>query len=126
MTKSELIKYSANEVKTNKTLFAHYITLYTEEKGIPPNCASCSFSNVFNNWKLKTKTMKTKEEVKNTFLLKNSEFLVRVPYTNEVLSKNSSDKLALQFLNGDKGKYRTEREKYFLKLPIEKKTKKKK
>ena len=119
MTKSDLIKYSVKDVKINKTLFAEYLRIYEDEFGHKPACGSCSFANTFNQWKktpiiIKLKTMSTK----NTFKLKNENKRFRLPENPTlVLGKTSTDEVALLYINGEKGKFKEEREFIFKVLP---------
>lgn len=126
MTKSELIQYSASKVKRDKTLFAEFIRLYEEELGYKPNCATCKFQNTFNNWKKQTTmfNLKMKKEVEevnkaNTFELKGKGKIIRIPFTVKILKADSPDKIALEYLNQEEGKYRKAREAVFATLPTE-------
>lgn len=120
MIKSELIKFSANKVKNDITLFTEYLRIYEEELGYAPACGSCSFKSTFNSWKKTPITIKSNTMAKNTFKLRNENLIYRLSDNPSlVLGKNSTDEVALMFLNGEKGKYRTEREKNFRILPTE-------
>lgn len=129
MTIFELIKYSANDVKTNKHLFAEFLRLYEEENGKKPNCASCVFASTFNKWKfkhtLKNKTKKMGSQKQNTFKLKIETAIYRVPFSTTVITKDSTDKDVLDYIDQDKGRYKDAREKIFLKLPEKPKRKSK-
>jgi len=123
MTKAQLIKYSANKVKKDKTLFAEFIRLYTEEFGKAPNCSACIFNSTFNRWKtanIKNKNMPTVKNKNNTFKLKDPNFKIRVPFTTLIITKDSSDKDVNLYLN-QKGGDREARKKHFLQLPTKKK-----
>lgn len=124
MTKQELIKYSANEVKSNKALFAAFVSLYVSSGGRQSDCFSCKFSSTFARWKnegnqnenLITRNMKP---VKNTFELtpKAKKQTIYMPMMGALLTEYTSDELALEYLNQNKGKNYEQRSKLFSKLP---------
>lgn len=123
MTKDELLKNSASTVRSNPTLFAEFKRLYQEEGHDLSGCVGCSFANNFNAWRdkhIKSKTVKvmSKSNGKNTFVIHRNYSKLYVPYINEVITKDSSDELVIQFLNQDGGKYFEGRAKnFFEKLP---------
>jgi hypothetical protein len=99
ITKEELIKFSPMQVRRDKELFNAYLTIYKEEKGRKPNCASCSFASTFTRWANEAQTKKTLIMADNTFTLKNPKRKVLVPFSHgQVLTAFSTDELAIKFL----------------------------
>ena len=94
MTKEDLIKYSAKEVRQSAHLYTEFLNIYREEYG--RGCASCQFKSVFAAWQSQ-QTPKNITMSANTFILKEPNARFRVNET-EILSSKASDEIALKWL----------------------------
>lgn len=110
MTKDELFRHSASDIRRKPELFAEFRRLYVEDGYSLQGCIGCGFSNNFESWK--SKHFKSKnieimesENSKNTFVIHRNYNKLYVPYINKVITKDSPDDLVLEFLNQDNGKY---------------------
>ena len=112
MTKEQLLKHTAHEIKKDKVLYAVFLKEYKKENGENAGCSSCAFRSVINRWKqqINIKTMSTKKTVKGTFKLLNELAIIRIPFTTKVIDKNSSDKDVKAFLKLDETNARFFRE----------------
>jgi len=122
MTKDDLIKYSAGQVKSNKKLFSRFVELYLESGGRQSDCFGCVFSSTFNKWKYeaigKNQEKKTIMSYKNTFKLSNkAPKTIYIPMSGSLLLPSSSDELAIMYLTQNDKKNFEDRSKLFDKLP---------
>ena len=122
MTKDDLIKYSASQVKSNKKLFGRFVELYLEGGGRQNDCFGCVFSSTFNNWKYqsinKNQEKKTIMSYKNTFKLSNkAPKTIYIPMNGALLQPSSTDELAILYLTQNDKKHFEDRSKLFEKLP---------
>lgn len=120
MTIEELIIHSAEEIRRSPGLFAEYIRLYTLEKGKKPPCAGCSLASTLSKW-LRDHEPKLESMSDNTFKLVKGKTFLRVPFTGQVITKDSPDELVEFFLAQAKGDELEKRKAAFEILPSAKK-----
>lgn len=118
--KLNLLRFSANEVRTNRALFADFQFIYVAEGGNPKACMGCNFKDVFNKWQNENKNngvsiLKSKIMATNTFKMANEKEQIYVPVTGKVITKDSPDELVNEFLDQNGGKNRDARMKRFFK-----------
>lgn len=120
---STLLVNNPEKIKTNRELFTEFIELHTLTGGKKQDCYGCTFSTTFNRMKnvIGSKRPKNTQNVmsENTFKLKNVKFTAYIRFKAEVINKDSSDELALFWINQFNGKYKEEREAKFEILPSE-------
>lgn len=98
MTREQLAKKSASEVRKDKVLFGLYKDYFQQDahliypNGKPPgNCFGCTFNTHYRKWQnLQTKDTQPIEKMakdNNTYVLKDPGY--RVYFKGEILSKNS-------------------------------------
>lgn len=127
--KKVLLKHSAREVRSSRTLFAEFVFIYQAEGGNPAACHSCQFGTIYNRWQKEAARQEPQIEkalkMSNTFKLRNPKEVIYVPKTGAVITQDSPDELVNEYLNQDKGKYREIRtDRYFAQVPEEQPKKK--
>ena len=134
MTDNELIRLAKNEVLTKHKQL--YIERFRAVVGYKPACASCSFKKDFD--KFKNKIINFQEiKPKTKIMATENKYKIRPKHGSQILSyvnkdkkvvriygRNMTDSFAKEYLsNGTKAQIE-EREKKFLEIPKETKTKK--
>lgn len=134
MTRKELVKIGANNVRKNATLFAAFKKFIFEDAKkvfpngkVPSGCFNCGFQSNFSRW---AKTVDMNEEPKQlkgvkkmseetkTYELKNRN--TRLYFNGKVLSALSSDSEWVEWIKRPRDKELVEKRKdYFKKLPSE-------
>lgn len=120
MTVEELLKYPISEIRGDKSLFSDFVKLYIEQGGKQSDCFGCNLSSTYNKWKRKVSIptkLKTMSKTKNTFTLIDPKRKYYIQNEGSVLNENSTDEVALLFLNQFDKKYYDVRSKVFKTLP---------